>query len=209
MYDQVTVMLLISFVSSGTAPASQAGVPGSSSLVHTTLPQMLQAQMYGTAPAGNSWRPVNALNAANLAIVGSKGSHTDKSVPFDVGSNAVVSAADAAAMEEQKGSKLTQLTAVAQTHAINTGYDWTSIPSSCEQISTYITNFAGQSAEPPAACRLGGATVHNMLLGTQPEQHCTNMAQVGSSHDSALAAHNVDSGQAGQQWPSQQISPAV
>ena len=125
----------------------------------TTLDQALQAQMHGTAPAGNSWRPADALSAASLATVGSKGRDTDKSVPLDVVSNAVVSAADAAAMEEQRGSKLTQLTAVAQTHAANAGYDWTSMPSGCEQSSTHMTNFAGQSAVSPAALQLGGATV--------------------------------------------------
>lgn len=202
-------MLLTSFVSTGAAPASQAGVPTSSSLVHTTLGRALQAQMHGTAPAGNSWRPVSALNAASFATVGSNGSHTDKSVPLNVVSNAALSAADTAAMEEPRGSKLTRLTAVAQTYATNAGYDCTSMPSSCEQSSIHIINLAGQSADAPAALQLGGATVQNMLPSSEPEQHCANMMQVGSSHDSALAAHDVSSGQAGQQWPSQQISPAV
>ena len=175
----------------------------------TTLDRALQAQMHGTAPAGNSWRPVDALSAASLASMGSKGSHTDKSVPLDVVSNAVVSAADAAAMEEQWGSKLTRLTAVAQKHATNAGYDWTSMPSDGQQSSTHITNFAGQSAVSPAALQLGGAAVHKMPPNTEPEQRCDNVVQVGSSHDSALAAHNVSSGQAGQQWPPQQLSPAV
>ncbi len=178
--------------------------------MHTTLGRALQAQMHGTAPAGNSWRPVNALNAASFATVGSNGSHTDKSVPLNVVSNAALSAADTAVVEEQRGSKLTWLTAVAQTHATNTGCtSCTSMPSSCEQFSTHITSFAGQSADSPAALQLGGATVQKMLLSTEPEQYCNDMVQVGSSHDSALAAHNVSSGQAGQQWPSQQISPAV
>ena len=35
-----------------------------------------------------------------------------------------------------------------------------------------------------------------MLPSTEPEQHCNNMVQVGSSHDSASAAHNGSSGQA-------------
>jgi len=170
---------------------------------------MLQAQMHGTAPAANGWGPVHALNAASLATVGSKGSHTDKSVPLSVVSNAVLSAADTAVMDVQRGSKLTRLTAVAQTHATKPGSDWASMPSSCEQSSTHTINFAGQPADSTAALQLGGATVQNMLPSTEPEKHCDNMVQVGSSHDSALAAHNVSSSQAGQQWPSQQISPAV
>lgn len=169
--------------------------------MHTTLGRMLQAQMHGTAPAANGWGPVHALNAASLATVGSKGSHTDKS-------NAVLSAADTV-MDVQRGSKLTRLTAVAQTHATKAGSDWASMPSSCEQSSTHTINFAGQPADSTAALQLGGATVQNMLPSTEPEKHCDNMVQVGSSHDSALAAHNVSSSQAGQQWPSQQISPAV
>jgi len=177
--------------------------------VHTTLGRMLQAQMHGTAPAANGWGPVHALNAASLATVGSKGSHTDKSVPLSVVSNAVLSAADTAVMDVQRGSKLTRLTAVAQTHATKPGSDWASMPSSCEQSSTHTINFAGQPADSTAALQLGGATVQNMLPSTEPEKHCDNMVQVGSSHDSALAAHNVSSSQAGQQWPSQQISPAV
>jgi len=175
--------------------------------VHTTLGRMLQAQMHGTAPAANGWGPVHALNAASLATVGSKGSHTDKSVPLSVVSNAVLSAADTAVMDVQRGSKLTRLTAVAQTHATKPGSDWASMPSSCEQSSTHTINFAGQPADSTAALQLGGATVQNMLPSTEPEKHCNNMVQVGSS--SALAAHNVSSSQAGQQWPSQQISPAV
>ncbi len=156
--------------------------------------------MHGIAPAGNSWRPVDALDAAaSLATVGGRGSHTDKCVPLNVESNAVLSAADAAAIEEQRGSQLTRLTAVAQRHAANAGYDWTSMPSGCELSSRHITNFAGQSAVSPAALQLGGAAVHRRLPSTEPEQHCNNMVQVGSSHDSALAAHNVSSGQAGQQ----------
>lgn len=177
--------------------------------MHTTLGRMLQAQMHGSAPAGNGWGPVHALNAASLATVGSKGSHTDKSVPLSVVSNAVLSAADTAVMDVQRGSKLTRLTAVAQTHATKAGSDWASMPSSCEQSSTHTINFAGQPADSTAALQLGGATVQNMLPSTEPEKHCDNMVQVGSSHDSALAAHNVSSSQAGQQWPSQQISPAV
>ena len=177
--------------------------------MHTTLDRALQAKMHDTAPAGISWRPVDALDAASLAAVGSKGSHTDKSVPLDVASNAVPSAADAAAMEEQRGSKLTRLTAVAQRHAANARYDWTSMSSGGEQSSTRITNFAGRIAVSPVALQLGGATVQKMLPSTELEQHCNNMVQVGSRHDSALAAHNVSSGQSGQQWPSHQISPAV
>ena len=109
--------------------------------------------MHGTAPAGNSWHPVDAVNAASLATLRSKGSHTDNSVPFNLVSNAVLSAADAAA-EDQRGSKLTWLTAVAQTHAANAGYDWTSMPFGREQSSTHITNFAGQSAVSSAALQL-------------------------------------------------------
>ena len=73
--------------------------------MHTTLGRLLQPQMHGTAPAGNSWRPVDAVNAASLATLRSKGSHTDNSVPFNVVSDAVLSAADAAAAKRPEGQQ--------------------------------------------------------------------------------------------------------